>query len=198
MAEQSPPVWGVPRSHAKRHLQTRYLLFLLSLVREKGAGRTWAATHALPALFTYIQELLLQESSLHCPSSSSRNPQWDGKGKSLDEGQDSLPAPSGQRAQPGPSPAGPYLPSQRRDHKHAEPSPQIRTYSATVFMGSRGSVLGLGDSEHMSSVAPKMAFPERCCPNQHHSGEDSLVWKDTCSRPGMPHKNALRSSLISV
>lgn len=79
VAEQSPPVWGDPRSHAKRHLQTRYLLFLLSLVWERGAGRTWAATHALPALFTYIQELLLQESSPHCPASSSRNPHWDGR-----------------------------------------------------------------------------------------------------------------------
>lgn len=134
---------------------------------------------------------------LHCPASSSRNPQWDGEGKSP-KGQDRLPAPRGQRAEPGPSPAAPHLPAQRGDHEHAEPSPQVRTYSPTVFEGSRGCVLGLGDSERVSSVAPKIAFPERCCPNQHHSGEKSLVWKDTCSRPGMPHKNALRSSLISV
>lgn len=39
---------------------------------------------------------------------------------------------------------------------------------------------------------------ERHCPNQHPSGQKSLVWKDTCSKPGMSHKNVLWWSLISV
>jgi len=165
--DSSPLQSGLsPRAPAKGHLQTQYLPFLLCLLQEKGAGRTWAATHALIAPFTCIQQLLLQESSLHCPASSSRHCR-------------------------GPAPALPLL----TVHLGTGGARACRALSADQDVQHNGFC---GDSEHMSSVAPKIVFTQRHCRNQHPSGEKSLVWKDTCSKPGMPHKHALRYSLISI